>query len=203
MKHYALLIAIVISISLNAQDITIPDDDHLNIGIATSSNGSLSVHNASCCFNTVFDYKGHLNFRDADDNTWKSVLTLQDNGTVLIGTNVKFNSSNIDTRGHKLSVKGGILCEEVEVISNVPSSDYIFENDYKLMPLEELEQFVQQNKHLPEVPTAEEFKENGYKVGDMDDLLLRKIEELTLYVIGLKKENELLKKKIDKIERNN
>jgi hypothetical protein len=75
-------------------------------------------------------------------------------------------------------------------LHNVPASDYVFEPDYDLLSLQEVESFIQQKKHLPDIPSAEEFKENGVGLGEMDDMLLRKIEELTLYVIELKKENE-------------
>ena len=69
-----------------------------------------------------------------------------------------------------------------------------------LLPIKEVETFVQQNKHLPDIPSAEEFKEHGVGLGEMDDMLLRKVEELTLYVIELKKENEELKAKDKEID---
>ncbi len=105
--------------------------------------------------------------------------------------------TNLNT-GYKLAVDGGILCEEVKVIANVPSSDYVFEKDYNLRPLAEVEAYVAENKHLPEVPSAKEFKEKGYKVGDMDDLLLRKIEELTLYIIEQQKQIDELQQQLQK-----
>jgi hypothetical protein len=95
-----------------------------------------------------------------------------------------------ETQGYRLAVGGGILCEEVMVQTDVPNSDYVFNPSYKLRSLNELETYVKTNNHLPEVPSSKDFKQNGYKVGQMDDILLRKIEELTLYVIELKKENE-------------
>ncbi|MBP5372386.1 MAG: hypothetical protein J6Y55_10765 [Bacteroidales bacterium] len=101
------------------------------------------------------------------------------------------------TSGYKLAVDGGILCEEVKVISNVPSADYVFENGYNLRSLNEVEAFVSENKHLPDVPSAKEFKENGYKMGDMDNLLLQKIEELTLYIIEQQKQIDELKSKLN------
>ena len=107
------------------------------------------------------------------------------NGVVGIGTT--------NTQGFKLAVNGGILAEEVKVITDVPASDYVFEPDYKLKSLNEIKTYVETHKHLPEVPSAAEFKRDGYKVGQMDDLLLRKVEELTLYVIELQKQIETLK----------
>ncbi|NVO08553.1 MAG: hypothetical protein HXX16_01195 [Bacteroidales bacterium] len=101
-----------------------------------------------------------------------------------------------NTQGYKLAVNGSILCEGVKVIADVPNSDYVFNNDYKLLNLPLLERFVKENNHLPEVPSAEEFKKNGYSVGEMDNLLLKKVEELTLYIIELNKKIEVLEKEV-------
>jgi hypothetical protein len=90
-------------------------------------------------------------------------------------------------------VNGGIVCEEVKVLVDVPDADYVFEEDYNLTPLSEVENFIKENKHLPNIPSAEEFKTNGYKLGDMDEMLLRKIEEMTLYIIELQKQIDELK----------
>lgn len=113
-------------------------------------------------------------------------------GSVGIGT---FNS-----QGYKLAVDGGIICEELKVIKDVPNSDHVFHFDYKLMSLQELEKFVKINSHLPEIPSASDFKENGYKVGEMDDLLLRKVEELTLYIIELNKKIESIEKENNELK---
>jgi hypothetical protein len=117
------------------------------------------------------------------------IRSASNSGKVIIqdeGGNVGIGNTNPT---EKLVVDGKILAEEVKV-QTVPASDYVFESDYNLLPLQEVESFIQQNKHLPDIPSAEEFKENGVGLGEMDDMLLRKIEELTLYVIELKKENE-------------
>ncbi len=95
-----------------------------------------------------------------------------------------------------LTVNGSIKCKEVEITDNVPSSDYVFEEEYDLMSVREVEAFITQHKHLPDVPSADEFKKNGYKAGDMDDMLLKKIEELTLYIIEQEKRIEELEGKI-------
>jgi hypothetical protein len=72
-------------------------------------------------------------------------------------------------------------------------SDYVFEPDYKLMPLNELKEFIERNKHLPGMPSANEVASKGIDVAEMNALLLKKIEELTLYVLELKKEIEKFK----------
>ncbi|MOA38224.1 hypothetical protein D3C78_1598840 [compost metagenome] len=69
----------------------------------------------------------------------------------------------------------------------------MFEPDYKLRSLSEVEMFIKLNKHLPEIPSAKEVENNGIAVGEMNAKLLQKIEELTLYLIEMKKENEELK----------
>ena len=86
---------------------------------------------------------------------------------------------------YKLSVRGNIGCSELIIEDVTGWSDFVFEPDYKLMTLKELKAYIQKNKHLPEIPTAEEVEENGVSVGEMNAKLLQKIEELTLYIIQL------------------
>ena len=132
----------------------------------------------------VFTNKGN-------DNIRKAALVIKGTGNVGIGT------INPDAT---LTVNGNIKAERIDVVSDVPSSDHVFRTDYPLMSLKELDEFIKANRHLPEVPTAEEFQENGYSVGEMDDLLLRKIEELTLYIIDQNKIIYDLQERIKEIE---
>ncbi len=117
-------------------------------------------------------------------------MVIENDGNVGIG---------ITDPTHKLTVSGTISATEVKV-SITPNSDYVFEPDYALRPIQEVETFIKENKHLPDIPSAEEFKENGVGLGEMDDMLLRKVEELTLYVIELKKENEVMKNRLNQLE---
>ncbi len=112
----------------------------------------------------------------------------------ISGGNVGIGTTNPTA---KLEVNGMIKAEQIKVVNDVPASDYVFEPDYNLRSLEEVESFVKENKHLPEVPSAAEFEENGYSIGEMDDVLLRKIEELTLYMI---EQNKKLHEKDKTIE---
>ncbi len=93
-----------------------------------------------------------------------------------------------------LSVNGKIACTEVRVFTN-GWSDYVFEKNYKLLPLEDLETYYVKYKHLPNLPTTKEVLDNGVDLAKTDALLLEKIEELTLYIVELKKEVDNLKKK--------
>jgi hypothetical protein len=116
--------------------------------------------------------------------------------TISMNGNVGIGNANPD---QKLTVNGKIKCEEVDVVVDVPA-DYVFENDYSLMPLTEVARYIRENKHLPNVPNAQTLKENGWPVGEMNNKLLEKVEELTLYLIELKKENDALKDRLNKLE---
>lgn len=97
---------------------------------------------------------------------------------------------------YKLAVEGKIGAREVKV--NADSwCDYVFDEDYKLLSLGDLENYIKKNKHLPEIPTTKEVTEKGVLLGEMQTKLLKKVEELTLYTIELKKEIEQLKKQIN------
>ena len=102
----------------------------------------------------------------------------------------------------QVEVNGKITAEEIEVIRDVPDFDHVFNTEYNLASINEVEQFIKSNKHLPDIPSAKEFKENGYKVGEMDGLLLKKIEELTLYIIEQQKTIEGLQTQMDQIVNN-
>lgn len=120
----------------------------------------------------------------ADIMTW-----MRAGEKVIIGT-VASTPGN-----YKLYVQDGILTERVKVAIDGTANwaDYVFAPDYKLMPLEEVEAFVKENKHLPNVPSAEKMVENGLDVATSDAKLMEKIEELTLYLIEMKKEISTLK----------
>jgi hypothetical protein len=99
-----------------------------------------------------------------------------------------------------LTVSGQVHAQEVKVTVAAPGPDYVFEKDYKLTSLEEIKNYIDQNKHLPEVPSAKEMAKNGVQLGEMNMLLLKKIEELTLYVIELKKRDEAQQKEIETLK---
>ncbi len=182
----------------------IPADKELRFGTENTSTGFLKITNATCCYNTYADFKGNLYFRHhiTGSDSKGSVLSLQQDGTVIIGNWERYDNSVTPTNGSKLMVNGKILCEAIEVVNSVPTSDYVFEKDYNLRSLKEVEQFVSENKHLPEVPSANDFKENGYNMNDFDDLLLRKVEELTLYIIEQNKRIEALEVENIKLRKN-
>ena len=98
----------------------------------------------------------------------------------------------------KLDVNGTIHAREVIVDVNFPPADFVFEEDYALRPLNEVSDFIQANKHLPEIPSAADMLNNGLDMGEFQMKLLQKIEELTLYVI---EQDKQLKKQQEEINR--
>jgi hypothetical protein len=185
-------------------EMLLSSDKRFFIGRQGSNQTYMSMlSNQQYAMNAI-DFSGNLFFRRCDAaslNTKGAILGLQSDGTVTIGVYENYEKKVVNTMGHALMVNGGILAEKVKIIADVPNSDHVFEEKYKLMPLGELKKYVEQNKHLPEIPSAQEFKDNGYNVGEMDDLLLRKVEELTLYMIQLSEENAALKSKITELEK--
>lgn len=170
---------------------------------ASAVGGRISLRNPSkvgadvkdwTIFNMTTGYIKGLHFwRYAGNGTnLGAAVVFGDDGTVKIGAVTTPNPA-----GYRLYVDQGILTEKVKVAvaGSANWADYVFRNDYKLMPLTEVEQFVKENKHLPNVPSAADMVKQGNDLGKTDAKLLEKIEELTLYIIDLKKEIDLLKQK--------
>lgn len=121
---------------------------------------------------------------------------------VLVNGYIKIGAVNTRT-GYKLFVDQGILTEKVKVAvaTSAQWSDHVFNQNYNLMPLEQVEQFIRHNKHLPGIPSAAEMVKEGNDLGKTDAKLLEKIEELTLYLIQLKKENEAFRVMLNQLNR--
>lgn len=137
----------------------------------------------------------HARFSFLNQEAGDELMTINGNGTVGIGT------TTIDPT-YRLMVAGVIRAKEIRVNSNW--ADYVFYPNYKLRPLPEVASYILEHKHLPDVPSAEEVERNGVNVGEMEATLLRKIEELTLYMIEqdrqiqeLKLNNQLLIKYLE------
>ncbi|MEQ8359412.1 MAG: tail fiber protein [Cytophagales bacterium] len=117
-------------------------------------------------------------------------MFVKPNGDFGIGTT---------TPDSKLTVKGNIHAQEVKVdLNGAVAPDYVFQKDYPLTPLSELKTYIDQNKHLPEIPSAKEMEEKGINLKEMNLKLLQKIEELTLHIIN--QEQRILQLEKDKKE---
>ena len=136
----------------------------------------------------------HIGYRNTDNTILQA-----NGGSVGIGTSLNANPNN-----YKLAVNGTIGAKEVKVeISSQTWADYVFEPTYQLPTLTQVESYIKKNKHLPDVPSAKEVEKEGIDLGKMDATLLKKIEELTLYVIEqgkklteLEKANALLQQQM-------
>jgi hypothetical protein len=127
------------------------------------------------------------------------------NGKTQIGPNYADLTGPASTA--MLSVNGMILAKDIRVsISDGPGfhwkwADYVFEKDYKLSSLAEVEEYITKNKHLPNVPSEAEVKRDGISLAELDITLLQKVEELFLYTIELNKQNEKLQLQIEKLSK--
>jgi len=126
------------------------------------------------------------------NNSNDTLINILDNGFVGIGTN---------TPQSKLAVEGSIDCRAIKVSLDT-WADYVFDEDYKLSSLKELEEFISEHHHLPDVPSEENIINSGSDLGKMDAILLKKIEKMTLYVIQQNKQIEQQSKEIEMLKEN-
>ncbi len=132
-------------------------------------------------------YGGGYFFRVHDESLnhkYRDIMMLTKSGKVGIGTRTMGN--------HKLAVEGSIGAREIKVEAT-GWSDFVFEKDYNLPTLSEVENHIKEKGHLKDIPSAKEVAKNGIYLGEMDSKLLQKIEELTLYTIAQEKEIKELK----------
>jgi hypothetical protein len=153
---------------------------------------SISLNQAT---NTLSVSEGGSVNLDKYDNGWVygSGSNLYYTGNVAIGANTY-------ATGFKLSVDGKVACEEVLVDLSGNWPDYVFATDYPLLDIHTLANYIKAENHLPGVPTAEEVAENGIEIGEMQRVMMEKIEELTLYVIAQQETIEALKAEVETLK---
>ncbi|MBI9053112.1 MAG: hypothetical protein JEY96_04810 [Bacteroidales bacterium] len=198
------------------------EDDESNVRMKVMSNGNVGIGTTNPTekleisgnikgpdgesyikgFKNIFGRStdGILHLR-AGTSTGSVFLNYYESGNVIIangGGNVGIGTTSPI---YKLSVKGTIGCGEIIVENTDGWADFVFENDYKLMSLKELDNYIKANKHLPEIPTTAEVEENGISVGQMNSKLLQKIEELTLHTIKQQELIETLAKRVEQLEK--
>jgi hypothetical protein len=128
------------------------------------------------------------------NGSFSGVLSVTGPGNSFFSGNVGIGTSTPGS--YKLAVAGNIRATEVQIEHIDQWYDCVFEDNYHLASLKNLEDFIKDNKHLPEIPSGKEVIEKGINVGEMNALLLKKIEELTLYLIGQHKEIEKQKSEL-------
>lgn len=156
----------------------------------SSTNQSSDASDANATDNT----NSSGNDGSANDTTTASGSTIwtKTNNIASYSNQVAIGRNNVPA-GFQLAVQGKIITDEVrvELVQNWP--DYVFESDYQMRSIEELKNYIKNNGHLPNIPSAQVIQNKGYELGDMNKKLLEKIEEITLYIIQLKSEIEGLK----------
>ncbi len=142
---------------------------------------------------TLWDKTQTENFSVYDDSNNNITVTMPKTNSYLgIGTTSFTDGTDI----YNLSVNGNMRAKRVKVYTTW--ADYVFENTYSLPTLPEVEKYIKENGHLKDIPSAAEVEEKGIELGEMNKLLLQKIEELTLYTIELNKEVQTLKNQLNK-----
>ncbi len=132
-------------------------------------------------------------------------IRIDANGSVGIGTNLSSNTRVVNgvsvPNYYMLSVAGALRAKEVVI--EIDWADYVFDKNYKLMPLNELDKFITENKHLPNINSAADIEANGLMMGNMQVKQMEKIEELSLYIIEINKRLNELEEQNKKLEQKN
>ncbi|EFK58574.1 hypothetical protein ACFU8T_13350 [Sphingobacterium spiritivorum] len=161
-------------------------DDSPNMDIFSSYSGSDDIQSGYFAYGVRPVDDAWQIWNKTTGISWVNLVSVKANGNVGIGT---------ATPQDKLAVNGNIRAREIKVeTTNWP--DYVFEEEYKLTPLAEVETFIKANKHLPDVPSAKEIEEEGLSVGEMNKLMMKKIEELTLHLIEKEKTQKLYEQQL-------
>lgn len=184
-----------------------------NVGIGTTEpSQKLTVHNGRIRVESSTYPSAQIELVNLNTNRNFTMITVGDNFEIhngdesetltkpfMIDGSTDFIGIGTLNPQSKLAVNGIITAKEIEV-TDTGWSDFVFNSNYDLKSLDEVDQFISKNGHLPDIPSAEEVEKNGLNLGTMQAKLLQKIEELTLYLIDMQKENENLKERISSLE---
>lgn len=170
--------------------------------------GNVSAPQATLHIKAYSSENANIMLQTTDNTKDAAIIFCNTSNTISVGSNNMMNfaaTSYSFTTGKvgigcvnnmndfALAVQGGVVSTKVSVLDIDSWPDFVFGNNYKLMNLYELEQYINTNQHLPDVPSAEEVSANGIDLGEMNALLLQKVEELTLHIIELQKQIDELK----------
>ena len=172
----------------------------------TGSGSSVSPYVVSAADTSLYANNGTINSATTtngnrvvtmnNSNIWFQSAAADTNSKIYIGTTATYPST---TGNYKLYVEGGILTEKVKVAlrSTANWADYVFEKNYDLMPLKNVEEYIAIHKHLPGIDSASELAKNGLDLAEMQAKHMAKIEEMMLYIID---QNKTIEKNIKDIE---
>ncbi len=159
--------------------------DHTHVFLGKDLNDAIITDSSPSKY-----YGGGYFFRvnNSDSSAYIDALLISDEGKIGIGKKPQYF---LDVNGNAsfsgmVKIDAKLEAKEVKV-TTTPTADFVFEKDYQLPTLEEVEKHIKENKHLPEIASAKQMEKEGVNVGEFQIKLLQKIEELTLYIIDLKK----------------
>ena len=160
------------------------------------SAGDTSLYANNGTINSATTTNGNRVVTMNNSNIWFKSAAADTNSKIYIGTTATYPST---TGNYKLYVEGGILTEKVKVAlrSTANWADYVFEKNYDLMPLKNVEEYIAIHKHLPGIDSASELAKNGLDLAEMQAKHMAKIEEMMLYIID---QNKTIEKNIKDIE---
>jgi len=138
---------------------------------------------------------GFAFYNHDNSNNEKQLMWLTGDGRLMIGLTTG------NTGNNKLAVGGGVIAESVTVKLQANWPDYVFKKDYQLPSLTDVKTYIDQNQHLPDMPSEAEVAKNGLNLGEMNKLLVKKVEELTLYLIEKDKKEKEQDIRIEKLEK--
>jgi hypothetical protein len=164
-------------------------------GLLVANNGLYGVKGNSAGGSAIFvgtTHASHFNYSTTEDTYIRGGKSTSNIYIADVNSNVIMGAVPAQPAGYRLFVDKGILTEKVKVAIKTSAdwADHVFNKDYPLMPLGQVEQYIRKNGHLPGIPSATEVVNEGIDLGKMNAKLLEKVEELTLYIIQLKKETE-------------
>lgn len=160
-----------------------------NTGESVGSNRTTAINQWGLDF-----YTNYANRMCIANNGYVGIGVTSPNSNLHVAGQVVIGSSTTTpATGYQLSIEGKAICEEMKIQIKAGWPDYVFDKSYKLLSIDDLEKSVQQNKHLPNIPSAADIiADKGFELGDMNRRLLEKVEELTLYMIDMNKQNKRL-----------
>lgn len=162
----------------------------------------------SLTINFAHDFSGGVHIGGWGDDNDLAIFNIKEKFPIRLNGKLKIKSAYVEGKIgigvenpiSALEVNGTIRSKEVK-IEATEWSDFVFNKDYELLSLQAVEEYINDKGHLPNIPSEKEIIENGVNVVEMQAKLLQKIEELTLYVIDLKKENESVKQKLKELNK--
>ena len=184
-------------------DVPVPDiAAKLHIRSDYGEDAGIFLENKDMESNSAFIHlkdSGHGIEVDEDGEMTLRSMYEDDYGSLVLQGRIGINITN-ESDTYALAVNGGILTNEVFIKNVNEWFDHVFSKDYSLMPINDLRSYVDKHGHLPEVPSETEVRENGYDMVEMQGLLLKKIEELTLYALKQQEEIEALRQTVEQLK---